>query len=138
QGIPLMEAYKKTFRGGPADRSAPDPRKWRLTVPKSGTSEPLVVDFLEPMDYVGLQKALSVSDGPTLVSGAGVISHDETRWSFTPRRPWQAGNYELLVKNSLEDLAANKVGQLFDTDLRDDPVNESVDVKTFTVPIHVQ
>jgi hypothetical protein len=145
RGVPLVEGYKKVFRGGPADRTAPDPQKWRITAPKAGTSEPFVVDFGEPMDYVGLQKTLSVSAavlGPLTVagnqiSGTAVVSQMETRWSFTPRQPWTAGNYQLLVNSALEDLAANKIGQLFDMDVFD-KVDESIQSKTYPVPFSVR
>jgi hypothetical protein len=137
RGVPLVEGYKKLFRGGPADRTAPDPAKWRVTAPRAGTSEPLVVDFLESMDYVGLLKTLSVSNGKGPVAGTGAVSRMETRWSFTPRQPWAAGNYQLQVNSALEDLAANKIGQLFDMDIFD-KVTESVETKTYPVPFSVQ
>lgn len=137
RGVPLVEGYKKIFRGGPADRTAPDPQKWRVTAPKSATSEPLIVDFLESMDYVGAQKSLAVSDGEGLVAGAGVVSRQETRWSFTPRQPWKTGKYRLLVNSALEDLAANKISQLFDMDVFD-KVTENVESKTYSVPFSIK
>jgi hypothetical protein len=137
RGVPLVEGYKKLFRGGPADRIAPDPAKWRVTAPKPGTVEPLIVDFLEPMDYVGLQKTLSVSGARGALAGNGAVSLKETRWSFTPRQPWAAGDYQLLVNSALEDLAANKIGQLFDMDVFD-KVTESVETKTYPVPFSIK
>ena len=38
RGVPLVEGYKKAFRGGPADRTAPDFQKWIVTAPKPGAS----------------------------------------------------------------------------------------------------
>lgn len=146
RGVPLVESYKKVFRGGPADRTAPDPGKWRITTPQPGTSDPLVVDFGESMDYVGLQKTLSVSlaalgplsiAGGGQIAGTGAVSRMETRWSFTPSQPWKAGNYQLLVNSALEDLAANKIGQLFDMDVFD-KVDESIESKTYPVPFSVK
>jgi hypothetical protein len=137
RGVPLVEGFKKTFRGGPADRIAPDPKQWRVTAPQSGTSEPLVVDFPESMDYVGLQKMLSVSGARGPVAGEAAIERQETRWSFTPRQPWTAGNYQLVVNAALEDLAANRIGQLFDMDVFD-KVTESVETKTVSVQFAVR
>jgi hypothetical protein len=137
RGVPLVEGYKKVFRGGPADRVAPDPKKWRITAPKPGTSEPLVVDFGEPMDYVGMQKTLSVAGSRGTVAGTSAVSRLETRWSFTPRQPWAAGDYRLLVNSALEDLAANKIGQLFDMDVFD-KVDESVATKTYPVAFSIK
>jgi hypothetical protein len=129
RGVSLVAGFKKTFRGGPSDRTSPDPKQWHVTAPKAGTSEPLVVDFGEPMDYVGLQKTLSVSDGRGNIAGTEAIERLESRWSFTPRQTWAAGNYQLMVDFALEDLAANKVGQLFDMDLFD-KVTEHIETKT--------
>jgi hypothetical protein len=137
RGVALVAGYKKMFRGGPADRAAPDPKKWRITAPKPGTVAPLVVDFGESMDYVGLQKTLSVSNGRSAVAGIGAVSALETRWSFTPKQPWAAGNYQLLVNSALEDLAANKVGQLFDMDVFD-KVSENVESRNYPVAFSIQ
>jgi hypothetical protein len=137
RGVPLVEGYKKTFRGGPADRVAPDPMKWQITAPKAGTTEPFIIDFGEPMDYAGLQKTLSISDGHSAISGTPAIGHLETQWTFTPKQPWRAGGYQLLVNSALEDLAANKIGQLFDMDVFD-KVTETVESKTYPVAFSVK
>ena len=138
RGVPLVTGYKKSFRGGPSDRTSPDPKQWTVTPPKAGTTEPLVVDFGEPMDYVGLQKTLSVSDGHNQIAGTEAVSQHESRWSFTPRQPWPAGNYQVVVDGALEDLAANKIGQLFDMDLFE-KVTEHIDTpKGATVPFNIR
>jgi hypothetical protein len=137
RGVPLVAGYKKMFRGGPADRAAPDLKKWRITAPKPGTTTPLVVDFGESLDYVGLQKTLSVSNGRNAIAGSGAVSALETRWSFTPKQPWAAGEYQLMVNSALEDLAANKIGQLFDMDVFD-KVSENVESRNYPVPFSVR
>jgi hypothetical protein len=137
RGVPLVEGYKKSFRGGPTDRIAPDTKAWRITAPKAGASGSLIVDFGEPMDYAGLQKTLSISDGRNTIAGVPAIERQETRWSFTPKQAWSAGNYQLLVNSALEDLAANKIGQLFDMDVFE-KVTENVESKTYTVPFSVK
>ena len=137
RGVSLVEGYKKVFRGGPADRAAPDFQKWIVTAPKPATSQPLIVDFPESLDYVGLQKSLAVSDGRGPIAGDVAISRQEMRWSFTPRQFWQAGTYQLLINSSLEDLAANKIGQLFDMDVFD-KVSENVESKTFSLSFSIK
>ena len=108
-----------------------------MTAPKAGTSEPLTVDFPDAMDYVGLQKTLSISNGRGAVEGSGAVGKQETRWTFTPREPWAAGEYQLLVNSALEDLAANKITQLFDMDMFD-KVTENVESKTYPVPFSIK
>jgi hypothetical protein len=97
----------------------------------------VILDFPEPMDYIGLQKTIAVSDGRNQIAGTIAIERQETRWTFTPREPWKAGNYRLMVSNALEDLAANKMGQLFDMDAVDS-VNESVEPRTIPIPFSVR
>ncbi len=62
RGVALQQEFRKSFRGGPADRMPPDPKTWRVTAPKAATSEALVVTFPKPMDYALLQRLFGVSD----------------------------------------------------------------------------
>ena len=39
RGVPMVEGFRKSFRGGPAERNPPDPKQWRVTAPKAGTSD---------------------------------------------------------------------------------------------------
>ena len=39
RGAPMVEGFRKSFRGGPAERNPPDPKKWRVTAPKAGTRD---------------------------------------------------------------------------------------------------
>lgn len=116
-GAPLVEAFRKPFRGGPADRHAPDPKEWMVTPPRAGTSSPLVVDFPDPMNYPLLARMLRVTAGQAAVPGTVGVERHETRWTFTPRTPWNAGVYQLVIDTNLEDLAGNHIGQLFDIDV---------------------
>ena len=86
---------------------------WRVTRPKAGTSEPLAVTFPEALDHGLLRRALGVAKAgaPGLVGGDAVIESGETRWLFTPRDAWVAGNYQLVAFAFLEDLAGNRVGR---------------------------
>ena len=40
-GQPLRRKFEKTFRIGPADRTPPDPQRWRIDAPKAGTRNPI-------------------------------------------------------------------------------------------------
>ena len=115
-GAPLQREYRKSFRVIAADRSAPDPKAWRLLPPRIGTS--LMVEFPEPMDRGLLQRTLSVYRGQQHIVGEVLIDNQEQRWRFTPDEPWRAGEYRLLIDTSLEDLAGNRIGRLFDVDTR--------------------
>ena len=39
----MIAGFRKgKFRGGPAQRTPPDPKQWHIVAPKAGTSDPLV------------------------------------------------------------------------------------------------
>jgi hypothetical protein len=50
--------------------------------------------------------------------GRTSLANDERRWTFTPTAPWPAGRYEVVVQPTVEDLAGNNVGKLFEVDLQ--------------------
>jgi hypothetical protein len=114
-GTPLVETFRKSFRAGPADRNPIDTAKWKVTSPKAGTSDALVIDFPEPLDYALLQHLIEV----TGVRGKVEVDRDETEWRFTPGEPWRAADYKIVVQTTLEDLAGNHVGRAFDVDVFD-------------------
>jgi hypothetical protein len=136
-GIPLIEGYRKSFRGGPALRVPPDPKQWHLTSPAAGTRAPLVVDFGRPMNYPLLQRMLQVSGSRGGVAGTIAVDRNESEWRFTPRDPWPAGMYRLIVDTALEDLAGNHIGQLFDIDVFE-RVTEHITTNTVTIPFAVR
>ena len=127
-GIPLKEEFRKPFRAGPDDRESPDPGDWNIASPAEGTTEPLAVEFSEPMDHGLLHRLLGVrdpEDAPVL--GSVQVDQEETRWRFVPERPWGRGRHTLEVSTTLEDLAGNKIDRLFEVDRFDQVENEVVD-----------
>lgn len=123
-GRPLRTAYEKTFRIGPADRTPPDPRRWRIQyVPPAGTEGPLIVLFDEPMDRPLALRLISVTRidaagaAPVTLVGEGYIDSQERRWLFQPIGPWRGGAHQLVVRTTIEDLAGNNIGKTFDVEL---------------------
>jgi hypothetical protein len=131
----LAEDFRKSFRGGPPVRTTPDPKKWRVRAPLAGSSDPLVVDFLEPMNYVLLLRMIHVSAGRSDIAGVVAIDRHETEWRFTPQQAWAAGAYHIVVDTLLEDLAGNHIGQLFDVDVS---INRRQEMTTPTIEIPFQ
>jgi hypothetical protein len=136
QGAPLVEAYRKVFRGGPAVRVPPDPKQWKVTSPRAGTSEPLMVDFDRPMNYPLLLRMLQVASSRGRLDGTMAVDRQESQWRFTPKTAWTAGAHRLIVDTGLEDLAGNKIGQPFDIDVFD-RVTERITTATVDVPFSV-
>jgi hypothetical protein len=137
RGLPLAAEYRKPFRGGPAVRVPPNPKQWRVTVPRAGTSTPLVVAFGRAMNYPLLQRMLQVAGPGGSVAGTIAVDRHETIWRFTPRQPWAAGSYRLQVDTDLEDVAGNKIDQPFDIDVFD-KVTEHLTTRTVDVPFSVR
>jgi hypothetical protein len=137
RGAPLVSAFRKPFRGGPAERTPPDPRQWRLTAPQAGTAGSLIVDFPTPMNYALLQRMLRVSNGRAGVDGSVSVDHQETRWIYTSRQAWMAGDYQLVVDTGIEDLAGNHIGQAFDIDVFE-RVTERITAATVSLPFRVR
>ena len=136
-GASMAGGYTKSFRGGPAERTPPDPKQWRITAPKAGTSDALIVDFPEPMNFVLLQRMLQVVGSQGRVDGTVNVDHQETRWQFTPRIAWKAGDYNLVVDTGIEDLAGNHIGQPFDVDTFDH-VTEKITSTSVSLPLAIR
>ena len=119
EGVSLKEEFRRQFTAGPADTTPLDPETWRLRVPGVGTSQRLVVSFAEPLDYGMMQRGLLVENASgQMVAGRGEATNWETRWSFVPDQPWQAGRYALVALSNLEDLAGNQIGVPFEINPR--------------------
>jgi hypothetical protein len=136
RGVPMVEGYRKSYRGGPALRTPPDPKHWRIAQPVAGTAGALIVDFPTPMNYALLQRMLSVTGPHGKISGTIVLAHDETEWRFTPDSPWDAGNYQLVIDTNIEDLAGNHIGQPFDIDVFQH-VTQHIATNTISLPFSV-
>ena len=117
-GQPLKADAGRSYRIGPALRSRIDPNRWQLSVPEPASPHPLVVDFGRPLDHALLQRCLRIrdSDGNPL-PGKGDSGVAESNWRFTPFSPWAADRYQLDINPSLEDVAGNSPGRVFDRDI---------------------
>jgi hypothetical protein len=115
RGLPLARSFVKTFKVGSMDRALPRAESWRVSAPKTGTRDPVVIDLPEPLDHALLNRMLEVRrrDG-TLVSGRVETSKDDRSWSFIPVEPWSGVAYSIDVDPELEDLAGNNLHHLFD------------------------
>ena len=113
RGYELEGPFESEFRVGAADRTSPDPSRWNLAV--RDRSSPLEVTLDEPLDQALLLRLLRVESASGVeVPGVPSVSSKETRFVFTPDRPWSPGEYRLRVDAEIEDLAGNKPGRLFD------------------------
>ncbi|MSO97843.1 MAG: hypothetical protein EXR11_06450 [Rhodospirillaceae bacterium] len=137
RGAPLREGAQKKFKVGPPDRVALDLKNWKVTAPNGATRQPVMLDFPEPIDQALLERLIAVTDASgQAVRGAVNLDRGETRWMFTPELAWRNGSYLLVIPSTLEDLAGNMVGRLFDVDTFD-RVQQHITVETHTLAFTV-
>jgi hypothetical protein len=138
RGVAMKKAFTKKFSVGPDDRTALDPKDWRITPPPAGTSDPLTVEFPEALDHALATRVLAVKDPQgRVVEGTTLVDREETRWRFSPSSSWRTGMYEISVPGILEDLAGNKVYTPFDVDTTVMP-NAPGPSNIYAVPFHVR
>ncbi|MGE3312382.1 MAG: hypothetical protein AB7O66_20645 [Limisphaerales bacterium] len=117
-GQKLRAGLEKVFEVGPPDREPPDPTRWTIHPPRAGSREALTVSFPEPMDDALTRRVVRVGAKTAAVpEGHAELAAEERQWLFVPESPWEAGDYELLVGGTLEDLAGNNPGKPFEVDL---------------------
>jgi len=137
-GRPLKESFQKKFLVGAPDREPPDASQWKVELPASGTRNPLVVLFPEPMDNALSQRYIHITDAAgTTVEGQIVLTDQERRWSFQPLGPWKLGQHQLVVQTTIEDLAGNNIGKPFDVDLFEG-VQRRLTTSTVKLPLVIQ
>jgi hypothetical protein len=112
--VPLRAEYRQTFRVVAEDRTPIDPQQWRLTVPRAGTREALVIAFGESLDAALALRLITVK-----APGQATLGPAEREWRYVPDAPWPAAEQQIEIDTALEDLAGNKVGRPFDVDTFD-------------------
>ena len=115
EGCMLGADTSYSFAVTEPDVETPNPATWDLTTPRLGSRDTLNVDLGSTHDHLSMAYRLRVVDeAAQIVPGALVLGPEERSWHFTPRDPWQAIIYELIVDERLEDVVGNRPGVLFD------------------------
>ena len=119
-GLPLVRSYSKTFRTTSRDNDSPDPTRWTIVAPLSGTKQPLEIELHETLDYYLLNEGITVANSNgDLVSGVVQVNNEEKTFKFHPDNPWDRGDYTIQVESRLEDLAGNNLNRPFDREVKD-------------------
>ena len=54
------------------------------------------------------------------LAGETTLAEQERAWSFVPAQPWRPGRHHLVVSTTIEALAGNHIGKVFDVDVLED------------------
>lgn len=138
RGLPLALGFVKSFHVGPPDYRQPNPGNWRISSPKSGTAEPLLIGFTESLDHALLQRMIWILDasGAEIAGSIRVVDPaDQIR--FTPAELWQPGTYTMRVDVDLEDHAGNSIRSVFDRDLQSTTIPARLQVESIDVPFSI-
>jgi hypothetical protein len=121
-GRPLRARFRKRFLVGDPVREPISVESWELLPPATGSRQALGLLFRNPLDRALLSQTMTVggADG-SVTAGQVVIDQGERRWRFTPTSPWVAGEYQIHVGSSLEDVCGNSIAGAFDRPIRNAP-----------------
>lgn len=116
---PLRKSFCKTFHVVEPVREPVPVDQWALLPPPADSYRALALMFPRPLDWAMLWHSLAVtSEGGQPVQGRISVDRCETRWTFTPSYPWDAGSYRVRVASDLEDVCGNSLVAAFDRSLR--------------------
>jgi len=110
--------FKRTFRVAKADHEQPDPARWMVHPPKSGTRDPLRIGFPEPLDWALLQNSITIAAlNGNVTEGQVEVVDGEREWRFIPKSAWSAGEQIIKISAVLEDLAGNNLNGPFEVNV---------------------
>ncbi|MEL6300465.1 MAG: DcaP family trimeric outer membrane transporter [Pseudomonadota bacterium] len=130
-GCPLGSDVEFRFKATGADISKPAPETWRVSKPRVGTRDAVIVDLGSPHDHVSMAYRIRIHDASGIpIAGEIRLSENEHIWHFAPTINWSDSGYEIAIDNRFEDLAGNRPSGVFDRNI-DEPATDSVDTISF-------
>lgn len=137
EGTPLVGEVVKEFKVIGQDTTQPAPTEWKLTTPRAASKSPIVIDLLESLDHAIVTRGIRVFDDKGLeVEGEVTLARQEREWRFTPAQAWIAGDYELRIDDTIEDLVGNNITRPFELDRFDEV--KSPEAKNVKLKINVK
>lgn len=129
KGLPLQQSFNKKFIVGARDNRSPEPENWKIFTPYPESTNAVIVNFGEPLDYFLLLETVRIADSKgNIVDGGIRVIKNETGLEFLPDKPWAGGRYSIQVATHLEDLAGNNLNRVFDRDVLLQPTKSGVGI----------
>jgi hypothetical protein len=123
----------KQWHVGPTDETGPVTSAWKLSAVRAESLQPLVVSLDAPIDGRDAGYLAIANASGRRVAGRARLTVGESAWMFTPDAPWRAGTYKLVVRDTLEDPAGNRLGSRFETSIYSPPEPAADAVVPFAV-----
>ncbi|HEY4144331.1 hypothetical protein [Pinirhizobacter sp.] len=117
----------------PVDVNGPAPSAWTVASVRPGSRQPLVVTLKEPIDGREADYLAVVTADDRIMDGTARLRDGEATWTFTPNQVWNAGEYRIVVRGTLEDPAGNRLGGHFETPMNEPPKPATDATIVFTV-----
>ncbi|MEM7475864.1 MAG: hypothetical protein AAF483_12805 [Planctomycetota bacterium] len=119
KGLPMKEAFSRTFRVDKADYEQPNVQQWKVDTPKAGTKDSIVLHMSEPMDHAMLQRVIQVCNKKgEAIAGRIQLAKQESEWTFHPDLPWPKGTFRIIVAANLEDRSGNSIARPFEVKMQ--------------------
>lgn len=119
-GYSLANDFVKKISVVKADRTAPNPKNWKVQYPKTNTKNAIIIHFGESLDHALAANSLVILNKKgKKIAGNIQLQNDDKTWTFIPLNNWKPDTYQIKIKGALEDLAGNNLNRLFDTNLEE-------------------
>ena len=126
KGAPLKQSYSKTIHVIGKDIERPNPMNWNIEVPSKASKSPLLINFNETLDPILVLESIKIVREDIAIEGQFELVNQGKGILFTPTQSWEANNYQILINPILEDLAGNNLKNLFDSNLNDEDLRDTI------------
>ena len=111
-GIELGTDKSTTYIVVKATRKALSVHDWEVNHPKENTA-PVLIKFDRLMDTAAALRLITVVDSESQ-KVLGTSETDGRIWRFKPKKPWQVGEFKIVIHPELEDVSGNTLRAPFD------------------------
>ncbi|HEY5823868.1 MAG TPA: Ig-like domain-containing protein, partial [Cyclobacteriaceae bacterium] len=137
-GASLTRQYQKDFITTLRDSISPNPKIWNIQTPPINSTQPLVINFHESLDYNLINTTLHIIDHTNVeVKGKWQLNENADKINFIPALSWAEDDYQLQVESRLEDLSGNNLNRAFDIDVKHKTIPSS-SAEIITIPFTIK
>jgi Bacterial Ig-like domain len=118
-GMRLAKSYSAKLWVTGRDSLSPMPTNWKVSRPEKNTNKPLVINFMEDLDYSLIADCFSLYDRQGKpVPGLMQLDIRNRKLRFIPQDEWRDNAYSIRVESRLEDVAGNNLNRPFDRNIK--------------------